>query len=63
MSPRAGAMPRLSTVVMRASVEQTMLFPAAVATVDTKFATRMLATMCKHALGAHKSSNSARALD
>jgi hypothetical protein len=63
LSPRAGAAPRLSSVVMRTSIEQTMLFSAGVATVDTNFATSMLARSCKIALGAHVSSNSQRALD
>jgi hypothetical protein len=62
LSPRAGATPRLSATIMRTSIEQSMLFSAGVAKIDTKFATRQLAAVCKHALGAHVSMNNMTAL-
>jgi hypothetical protein len=63
LSPRAGVMPLLSATVMRAAVEQNMLYAAGVSKVNLSFATSMLASMCKTALGAHRSSNNLRALD
>jgi hypothetical protein len=62
LSPWANASPKLSVIVMRTACEQRLLFSSGVTAVNDSHASMVLARICKIALGAHISTNSARTL-